>query len=233
MENLKVIAFDADDTLFINEPYFEETAEKFYNLMADYQSQHGIAQELYKTQIDNLPLYGYGIKGYIMSMIEAAVKISGGTISAKHIARIIELGKELIQQPIVLIEGVEDTLKALYGKYKLVVATKGDLKDQQRKLHNSGLGHYFHHIEIMSDKEPLNYQKLLQRLEVEPGEFLMIGNSLRSDVLPVLEVGGYACHVPFHTTWEHERIDHAVVHDKFIEIKEVRELLDIILDFKM
>lgn len=233
MENLKVIAFDADDTLFINEPYFEETAEKFYDLMADYQSQHGIAQELYKTQIDNLPLYGYGIKGYIMSMIEAAVKISVGTISAKHIASIIELGKELIQQPIVLIEGVEDTLKALYGKYKLVVATKGDLKDQQRKLHNSGLGHYFHHIEIMSDKEPLNYQKLLQRLEVEPDEFLMIGNSLRSDVLPVLEVGGYACHVPFHTTWEHERIDHAVIHDKFIEIKEVRELLNVIPDFRM
>lgn len=226
--NLKVIAFDADDTLFINEPYFEETAQKFYALMEDYLSHQGIAQALYETQINNLPLYGYGIKGYIMSMIEAAIKISGGTISAKHIERIIGLGKELIQQPIVLIEGVEDTLKALYGKYKLVVATKGDLKDQQRKLHNSGLGHYFHHIEIMSDKEPLNYQKLLQRLEVAPQEFLMIGNSLRSDVLPVLEIGGYACHVPFHTTWEHEKIDHAVVHDNFFEIKDVRELLNLI-----
>ena len=181
----KIIAFDADDTLFVNEPYFQEVEHKFCVLMQDYLSIQGLSQELFKTEIENLPLYGYGIKGYILSMIEAAMKISNNTISLEVIEKIIEHGKELLQKPIELIDGVEETLKSLHGKYKLVVATKGDLKDQQSKLHRSGLGHYFHHIEVMSDKQEINYEKLLKRLEIEPKDFLMIGNSLKSDVLPV------------------------------------------------
>lgn len=227
--NIKVVAFDADDTLFINEPYFEETEKKFCGIMEAYLSHQSLSQELFKTQINNLPLYGYGIKGYILSMIETAVKVSNGTVSVKTIQRITDLGKELIQKPIVLIDGVEETLKELHGKYKLVVATKGDLKDQHRKLHNSGLGHYFHHIEVMSDKKETDYLKLLKRLEVKPEEFYMIGNSLRSDVLPVLEIGGYACHVPFHTTWAHEMIDHNVEHDNFKEIENIKEILPLLL----
>lgn len=227
--NIKVVAFDADDTLFINEPYFEETEKKFCGIMEAYLSHQSLSQELFKTQINNLPLYGYGIKGYILSMIETAVKVSNGTVSVKTIQRITDLGKELIQKPIVLIDGVEETLKELHGKYKLVVATKGDLKDQHRKLHNSGLGHYFHHIEVMSDKKETDYLKLLKRLEVKPEEFYMIGNSLRSDVLPVLEIGGHACHVPFHTTWAHEMIDHNVEHDNFKEIENIKEILHLLL----
>lgn len=227
--NIKVVAFDADDTLFINEPYFEETEKKFCGIMEAYLSHQSLSQELFKTQINNLPLYGYGIKGYILSMIETAVKVSNGTVSVKTIQRITDLGKELIQKPIVLIDGVEETLKELHGKYKLVVATKGDLKDQHRKLHNSGLGHYFHHIEVMSDKKETDYLKLLKRLEVKPEEFYMIGNSLRSDVLPVLEIGGHACHVPFHTTWAHEMIDHNVEHDNFKEIENIKEILPLLL----
>ncbi|MFP9115158.1 HAD family hydrolase [Flavobacterium sp. RHBU_3] len=225
---LKVIAFDADDTLFINEPYFEETEKAFCVLMEDYLSHKSISQEVYLNQIKNLPLYGYGIKAYILSMIETAIHISGGTVTNKHITRILELGKELLQKPIELIDGVEETLKTLHGDYKLVVATKGDLKDQQRKLHDSGLGPYFHHIEVMADKEALNYEKLLKRLEIEPHEFMMIGNSLKSDVLPVLEIGGYACHIPFHTTWAHERIDHEVRHPNFWAFKDVREVLSLL-----
>jgi len=225
--NIKVIAFDADDTLFINEPYFEETQEAFCVLMEDYLSHSGLEQELYTNQIANLPLYGYGIKAYILSMIETAIKVSNGTVGIKLIERVLALGKELLQKPIELIMGVEETLAALHGRYKLVVATKGDLKDQQRKLHDSGLGHYFHHIEVMADKQALNYEKLLQRLDIEPHEFMMIGNSLKSDVLPVLEIGGYACHIPFHTTWEHERIDHEVKHDNFKALTDVREVLNL------
>jgi putative hydrolase of the HAD superfamily len=225
--NLKVIAFDADDTLFINEPYFEETQAAFCVLMEDYLSHSGLEQALYTNQIANLPLYGYGIKAYILSMIETAVKVSNGTVSIKHIEKILQLGKELLQRPIELIEGVEETLATLHGRYKLVVATKGDLKDQQRKLHDSGLGHYFHHIEVMADKEALNYEKLLQRLDIKASEFMMIGNSLKSDVLPVLEVGGYACHVPFHTTWAHERIDHEVMHENFKALTDIRQVLDL------
>ena len=222
---LKVIAFDADDTLFINEPHFQETEEKFCALMSDYLSHQGLSQALFKTEIDNLDLYGYGIKGYVLSMIEAAMRISNNTISMEVIEKIIVLGKELLQKPIELLDGVEDTLKALHGKYKLVVATKGDLKDQQRKLHDSGLGPYFHHIEVMADKQEVNYQKLLKRLEIEPDEFFMIGNSLKSDVLPVLAIGGHAVHIPFHTTWEHEKISHKVKHPNFRTLENISDVL--------
>ncbi|TPD72064.1 HAD family hydrolase [Flavobacterium microcysteis] len=227
--NIKVIAFDADDTLFVNEPYFQETEEKFCALMQDYLSHQGLSQELFRVEIQNLSLYGYGIKGYILSMIEAAMKISNKTISVDVIEKIIEYGKELLQRPIELLDGVEETLQALHGKYKLVVATKGDLLDQRRKLHNSGLGHYFHHIEVMSDKQEKDYHDLLNRLEIKPEEFFMIGNSLKSDVLPVLGIGGHAVHIPFHTTWAHEKIDHKVEHKNFKAVDKITEVLPLLL----
>lgn len=227
--NLKVIAFDADDTLFVNEPYFQETEEKFCVMMSDYLSKQGLSQELFKTEVDNLHLYGYGIKGYTLSMIEAAMKISNNTLSVEVIGKIIDLGKELLQRPIELLDGVDETLKALQGKYKLIVATKGDLKDQQRKLHDSGLGNYFHHIEVMADKQEVNYEKLLKRLDIESKEFFMVGNSLKSDVLPVLGIGGYAVHIPFHTTWEHEKISHKVDHPNFRTVDKITDVLEILL----
>ncbi len=225
MNNLKVIAFDADDTLFVNEPYFQEVEQKFCLLMSDYLSHQGLSQELFRTEIENLDLYGYGIKGYILSMIEAAMKISNNTISLEIIEKIIIYGKELLQKPIELLDGVEETLQALKGKYKLIVATKGDLKDQQSKLHRSGLGPYFHHIEVMADKQEINYEKLLKRLEIECDEFLMIGNSLKSDVLPVLNIGSHAIHIPFHTTWAHEKIDHKVEHKNFKSFEKIIDVL--------
>ena len=227
--NLKVIAFDADDTLFINEPYFQETEHKFCALMSDYLSQQGLSQELFRVEIQNLDLYGYGIKGYILSMIEAAMNISNNTISIEIIGKIIDYGKELLQKPIELLDGVEETLEALSGKYKLIVATKGDLKDQQSKLHRSGLGHYFHHIEVMADKQELNYEKLLKRLEINADEFFMIGNSLKSDVLPVLAIGGHAVHIPFHTTWEHEKVNHKVEHPNFRTLEKITDVLPLLL----
>ena len=227
--NLKVIAFDADDTLFVNEPYFQETEQKFCALMSDYLSEQGLSQELFKTEVDNLHLYGYGIKGYTLSMIEAAMKISNNTLSVEAIEKIIVFGKELLQRPIELLDGVEETLKSLHGNYKLVVATKGDLKDQRRKLHDSGLGAYFHHIEVMSDKQEKDYSDLLNRLEIKPKEFFMIGNSLKSDVLPVLGIGGYAAHIPYHTTWEHEKINHKVEHPNFRTMEKISDVLEILL----
>jgi putative hydrolase of the HAD superfamily len=227
--SLKVIAFDADDTLFVNEPYFQETEHKFCALMSDYLSQQGLSQELFRVEIQNLDLYGYGIKGYTLSMIEAAMNISNNTISIEIIEKIIQYGKELLQKPIELLDGVQETLAELHGKYKLIVATKGDLKDQQRKLHDSGLGHYFHHIEVMADKQELNYEKLLKRLEINADEFFMIGNSLKSDVLPVLAIGGHAVHIPFHTTWEHEKISHTVEHPNFKTLEKITDVLPILL----
>lgn len=226
--DLKIIAFDADDTLFVNEPYFQKTEQVFCDLLSDYLPNHELQKELFRIEIQNLDLYGYGIKGFVLSMIETAYLVSDHKISPSTIGKIIALGKEMIQQPIELINGVEETLQALQGKYKLIVATKGDLKDQQRKLHDSGLGPYFHHIEVMADKQVLNYQKLLQRLEVPPENFMMIGNSLKSDVLPVLQLGGYGVHVPFHVTWEHEKISHQVEHPHFTAIDQLPDLLTIL-----
>lgn len=223
--NLKVIAFDADDTLFVNETYFLETEMKFCELMNDYLTSQRISQELFKVEIGNLKIYGYGIKAYILSMIEAAMRISNNTIPVAVIEKIIEYGKDLLAKPIVLLDGVEETLEALHGKYKLVVATKGDLLDQRRKLHDSGLGKYFHHIEVMSDKQEKDYLDLINRLEIKPSEFFMIGNSLKSDVLPVLAIGGHAVHIPFHTTWAHERIDHEVKHENFSAFEKITDVL--------
>ena len=197
--------------------------------MSDYLSHQGLSQELFKTEIANLELYGYGIKGYILSMIEAAMRISNKTISIEVVEKITEYGKELLQKPIELLDGVEETLQALNGKYKLVVATKGDLLDQRRKLHNSGLGHYFHHIEVMSDKKEKDYEDLLKRLEIKAEEFFMVGNSLKSDVLPVLNIGGHAVHIPFHTTWEHEKINHKVEHPNFKALEKITEVLPLLL----
>lgn len=227
--NIKIIAFDADDTLWVNEPYFQMTEKKFCVLMQDYLSHQRLSQQLFKIEIENLPLYGYGIKGYVLSMIEAAMKISNNTIRVEIIEKIINYGKELLEKPIELLTGVKQTLEALKGKYRLVVATKGDLKDQHRKLHDSGLGSYFHHIEVMSDKQTIDYDKLIKRLDIRPEEFFMIGNSLKSDVLPVLEIGGHAIHIPFHTTWIHEHISHKVEHPNFKTVENIVDVLPILL----
>ncbi|KQM69420.1 HAD family hydrolase [Pedobacter sp. Leaf216] len=222
---ITVIAFDADDTLWVNEPYFRETEEQFAGLLEDFMPRHSILAELYKTEIANLPLYGYGIKGFVLSMMETVLNITLGKIDPIIMGKAIELGKEMLNKPVVLLEGVEDVLKTLHGQYRLVVATKGDLLDQQRKLTKSGLDHYFHHIEIMSAKQESDYRKLLKHLDCKPEEFLMLGNSLKSDVLPVLNIGGHAVHIPFHTTWIHESIEHTIEHENFYQMESLSEVL--------
>lgn len=222
---ISVIAFDADDTLWVNEPYFRETEAQFAALLEDFLPHHSVVAELYKTEIENLPLYGYGIKGFMLSMIETVLKITEGQVNPEVITKAIQLGQEMLNKPIELLDGVEDVLKALKGKYRLVVATKGDLLDQQRKLTKSGLDHYFHHIEIMSDKQEKDYIKLLRHLDCKPEEFLMLGNSLKSDVLPVLAIGGQAVHIPYHTTWVHEQIDHTIEHPNFYQMESLSEVL--------
>jgi len=227
--DIKVIAFDADDTLWVNEPYFRETENAFCGLFEDFLPQHTTGRELLSTEIRNLPLYGYGIKGFTLSMIETALHITEGRIKPGAIGRILELGKELLARPIELLEGVEEVLVELKKHYRLVVATKGDLLDQERKLKNSGIEHHFHHIEIMSEKAVGDYKKLIRHLDIAPESFLMIGNSLKSDVLPVLELGGHAIHVPYHTTWAHELVEQDIEHPNFRSVGVLREVLPLIL----
>lgn len=229
MNELKVIAFDADDTLWVNEPYFRETEDRFCELLEDYLPHHSVARELLQVEIRNINLYGYGVKGFMLSMVEAAMELSQKTIKVDVIEKIIELGKELLEKPIVLLDGVEDVLQTLHGKYKLVVATKGDLLDQERKLRKSGLEHFFHHIEIMSEKKEHDYQKLFKHLDIQPDAFMMLGNSLKSDVLPVLALGAHAVHIPYHTTWAHETIDTDIEHANFRQVETIKDVLSFLL----
>ena len=227
--NPKIIAFDADDTLWHNEPYFDEAQAKFCELFADYASKQEILQLILSHQVKNLPLYGFGIKAFTLSMIDSALELTNDQISGQGIKKIIDIGRDLLQKPVELLPEVEDVLQQLKGKYKLVVATKGDLKDQHRKLHDSGIGHYFHHIEVMSDKKELDYEKMLGRLDIKPDNFIMIGNSLKSDVLPVLNIGGHGYHVAYHTTWEYEKIDFEIQHDNFKSLEKITDVLPILL----
>jgi putative hydrolase of the HAD superfamily len=226
--DIKVIAFDADDTLWDNENYFQEIEKKFCELMEEYLPQHSVARELLRFEIHNLPLYGYGIKAFMLSMIETAISISNGTISVSVIEKIIQYGKELLQKPIQKLEGVDEVLENLKGRYRLVVATKGDLLDQERKLKKSGIEHYFHHTEIMSEKGEADFRKLIKHLDIKPENFLMIGNSLKSDVLPVLNIGGHAFHIPYHVTWGHEKIEYEVNHENFRQFSCIKDILTVL-----
>lgn len=224
---IKVIAFDADDTLWSNEPFFQDVERKYTELLSEYGSTKEISAALFETEMNNLESLGYGAKAFTLSMLETALRISRQTISADKIQQIILLGKSLLEMPIELLPGVEDTLKALKaeGRYRLVVATKGDLLDQERKLKRSGLMPYFDHIEIMSDKTEKEYTRLLNQLQVTPEEFLMIGNSLKSDIRPVLAIGGYGVHIPFEVMWQHEVVD-AFTHPRLKQIRSLAELPD-------
>jgi len=226
--NPKIIAFDADDTLWHNKPYFDEEQERFCVLFQDYASSQEILGLILNHQIKNLPLYGFGIKAFTLSMIESALELTNHKISGQNIQKVIQIGKDLLQKPVELLPNVTEVLEQLKGSHKLIVATKGDLKDQHRKLHDSGIGAYFHHIEVMSDKAELDYEKMLGRLDCKAEDFLMIGNSLKSDVLPVLNIGGHAIHIPYHTTWEYEKIDFEIEHDNFKSFTNITEILPLL-----
>ncbi|GGG39777.1 haloacid dehalogenase [Dokdonia pacifica] len=223
---IQAIAFDADDTLWVNETFFRDAEDQFCALFKDYVSYEECQKLLFNMEMHNLPMYGYGIKPFTLSLIEAAIEITNNKVSISQISELIALGKSMLEAPVVLIDGIEEVLGTLSRKHKLVVATKGDLLDQERKLEKSGLAKYFHHIEVMSDKQPKNYTKLVNHLDISPQEFLMIGNSLKSDILPVLEIGGSAFHIPFHTTWLHEQVEEVVAHENFKELSNASEILE-------
>ncbi len=228
MKNIRVIAFDADDTLWVNEPNYRKTEDRFCELLSGYMPAESVSEELFKTEMENLPVYGYGAKGFMLSMIETLIRVSDGKAGLELIDQVISLGKELLKKPVEVMEGVRDVLERLNGNYRLVLATKGDLLDQERKLSWSGLQEHFHHIEIMSEKNTRGYRKLLRNIDCEPECFLMVGNSLKSDVIPVLELGGYAVHVPYHINWAHELVDQEIDNPRFLEAKNISELLKIL-----
>jgi putative hydrolase of the HAD superfamily len=227
--SFKIIGFDADDTLWVNEPLYREAEKQFCELLSDFQTTDIIIDELFKTEMQNIELYGYGAKGFLLSIIETALRISNNRVAQSTIEKIIEIGKGLLNHPIVLLEGVKEVLEKLYDKeFKLIVATKGDLLEQERKLEKSKIEKYFHHIEIMSDKKESDYLKLLSHLNIKPKDFLMIGNSLKSDIIPILNIGGSGIHVPYHTTWQHEETPKLEEVNNFIEIDNISEIIEIL-----
>lgn len=223
--NIKVIAFDADDTLWHNEHYFQEAERKFCELLENYLPQHTVQRELLQTEIKNISLYGYGIKAFMLSMVETAIQVTDGTIKIEVIEKMIALGKDLLDKPVELMPGVEDVLKSLKPKYKLVMATKGDLLDQERKLKKSNLASYFHHIEIMSEKKEPDFEKLIRHLDIKPAELMMIGNSIKSDILPILNIGGHGIHIPYHVTWAHEKVEASIDHANFKQVEKISDII--------
>ncbi len=227
-KNIKVIGFDADDTLWVNEPYYKEIESQFCKLLIEYLPAEKVSKILFDMEMANLELYGYGLKSFTLSLIETAIKISDSKVSPQVIQEIINLGKEALSKDIELLRGVDKVFEALSAKsYRLIVATKGDLLDQERKLKKSGLEQYFHHIEIMSDKKESDYLKLIKHLDITPQEFVMVGNSLKSDILPVLNINGRAIHVPYHTTWAHEHVSEKELKNKgFDSVNLISDILN-------
>lgn len=220
-----LIGFDADDTLWHNEPMFVATQTRFRHLLLPYHEGDWIDQRLQATEIKNLQHFGYGIKGFVLSMIETAIELTEGRISGAEIQQIMGWGYQMLAAPIELLDGVKETIEFLAGGCRLVLLTKGDLFDQESKLARSGLGPYFAAVEVVADKSPATYRTILARHDVSPDRFLMIGNSLRSDVLPVLEVGGAAVHVPYPTTWHHQEVPpEALIGLAFVQLPTIRDV---------
>ena len=202
-----LIAFDADDTLWENEVYFETAKDRFKDMLASDRDPEWTERELYEAEMRNLAHYGYGIKSFTLSMIETALDLTKGAVTGRQIRQILDYGKELLQMPIEPLPHVEEVLTHLSQVRPLMLLTKGDLFDQESKIARSGLADYFTHIEIVSKKNKKTYSALLQRHDIQPADFCMVGNSLKSDILPVVALGGHAVYVPYYTTWLHERVE--------------------------
>jgi putative hydrolase of the HAD superfamily len=207
MSSFEVIAFDADDTLWQNERLYADAQARFRQLLAHYHDPAWIDQQLYQTEMRNLQHFGYGIKAFALSMIETAVELTEGRISGNDIQVIIDAAKGMLAADVELLDHALETVGSLSSKYPLMLITKGDLRDQEVKIARSGLGDYFRYIEIVSDKSQQSYSTLLKRRGIAAKRFLMVGNSLRSDILPVIALGASAVYIPHELTWAHEVVE--------------------------
>jgi putative hydrolase of the HAD superfamily len=223
---IEVIGFDADDTLWKNEDLFFEAQNEIKDILK--QNSNNFDKELLKTEKSNLDFYGYGIKGFILSIIEASAKNSHEELKIESINQIIKLGKKMLNAPVDLIEDVEKVLSILSKKYKLILITKGDLLDQERKIKKSKLEKYFKYKKIVSEKNKQTYLNILDDLKIEPQKFLMVGNSFKSDVLPVLEIGGNGIHIPYKILWEHESIKTSEYSKRYIKLEKISDLISVI-----
>ena len=215
-----VIGFDADDTLWHNESIFTITQKKFREILHSHNTEL-VNQTLSSTQIKNLKIFGYGIKGFILSMIETSVELTNGKIKGNDIQKIIDFGREMLANPIELLPHVQEVIEDLSRKYRLLLITKGDLFDQETKIARSGLADYFTGVEIVSDKNSETYEKILSRHDIAASRFIMIGNSMRSDIVPIVQIGGQAVHIPYYSTWDHEQKHPYIDPKNFKQLKHI------------
>lgn len=201
---VETVGFDADDTLWESEAFFAVTQDRFSALLSPWCASAEVAAALLSTERSNLAHFGYGVKGFTLSMIETAIQLTDGTIPSNALAEIMEWGREMMAHPVTLVDGASDVLDALAGQYRLVLITKGDLFHQESKVAESGLGDRFDAVEVLSEKDERSYQRVLDRLDVTASDFVMVGNSVRSDIEPVVAIGGHGFHVPHAITWEAE-----------------------------
>ena len=224
------VAFDADDTLWPNQPHFDHVEAQLLKLLAPYADDATINARLYDVQRANMQLFGYGAKSFMLSMIETTIQLSGGAVVGTEIQQILDLGKELLRFPIEPLPDVVDVLTELKERgHQLIILTKGDLFDQESKIARSGLGDFFDYVEIVSEKDEPTYRRLFARLGATPETFVMVGNSLKSDVLPVARLGYPAVHVPYHANWIHEHVPaEQLAGVKFHAVERLREVLELV-----
>ena len=203
---IEIIAFDGDDTLWHDMPHFQSSVMKFKEILAGYHENDRLIDILSDKAVNNLKHFGYGVKGFTLSLIETALDVTEDRIPSAQIRNILELGKEMMNAPINLLDGAKETVDLLSRTYKLILLTKGDLFHQEAKVARSGLGDYFHQLEIVTKKDDRIYERLLNKYGIRTDQFIMVGNSVPSDILPVLEVGSYAAHIPYHLEWAHETV---------------------------
>lgn len=215
MRALTTIAFDADDTLWHNERFFQESQQRFAELLDTFADAEKVEQALTNAERRNIGFYGFGVKGFTLSMLETATALAGDELPASAVREILSLGKAMLEHPVEILPGVIDALETLKGEYDLLVITKGDLFDQERKLLQSGLADHFTQVEIVSDKTPDTYRRIFDRHGQGTARSVMIGNSLKSDVLPALEAGSWAIHVPHDLTWALEHAEEPAGHPRY------------------
>jgi len=229
MAHIDLIAFDADDTLWHNETLYVQATDSFKKLLSDFRSPERIERQLGETELRNIPDYGYGIKSFTLSMIETAIELSGGQVGGDAILEILDISRQMLNADVRLIEHVEETLAKLSSMYALMLITKGEVSEQERKVERSGLSRFFRYVEILSEKSAESYRRLLAKYGVDPGRFLMIGNSLRSDIVPVVGIGGRAVYVPHPDTWIHETVvDRAIGKEEYFELEHLGQLPDLV-----
>ena len=223
---ITTLGLDADDTLWHNETIFRLSQKRFVDLLADHADEPVMMERLASTERRNLRLYGYGVKGFTLSMIETAMELCDGEAPAHIIREILAAGREMLNHPVEPLPGVEEAVVELAGQYRLILITKGDLIDQERKLAASGLGEHFSAVEIVSEKDRATYERIFERHGLRPEQTAMAGNSMKSDVLPPIEAGAWGIHIPYHITWAHELADAPEGHPRYVSLANIGELPD-------